>query len=60
MEVLDYTNMLNRFGKRLENAIAKDFPGNEDLSATINAALVKLHFAIIGAFMRTTDDKEKK
>ena len=60
MEVLDYTNMLNRFGKRLENAIAKDFPGNEDLSATINAALVKLHFAIIGAFMRTTEDKEKK
>ena len=60
MEVLDYTNMLNRFGRRLEKAVAQDFPGDEEVSVDIHSALVKLQYTILGAFMRTTDDKEKK
>ena len=59
MEVIDYTNMLNRFGKRLEKAIAQDFPGDEELSGDIRSSLVTLQYKILGAFMRTTD-KEKK
>lgn len=59
MEVIEYTNMLNRFGKRLEKAIAQDFPGDEELASDIQSALVTLQYKILGAFMRTTD-KEKK
>lgn len=60
MEVIDYTNMLNRFGKRLEKAVAEDFPGDLDVFVDIQSSLVKLQYTILGAFMRTTDDKEKK
>ena len=59
MDIIDYTKELNRFGKRLEKAIAQDFPGDVDVSGDIHSALVKLHFAIIGAFMRTTDKENK-
>lgn len=60
MEVIDYINMLNRFGKRLEKAIAEDFPGDVEVSDGVYAALVTLQYKILGAFMRTTDDKENK
>ena len=64
MEVLEYTRMIDKFGRKLENAIAKDFPRDADLAATVNAALSKLTLAVISSFVlpadNTTDDKEKK
>ena len=64
MEVLEYTRMIDKFGKKLEKAIAEDFPRDADLAATVNAALSKITLAVISSFVLpvddTTTDKEKK
>ena len=60
MEVVEYTDMINRFAKRFEKWIEQDFPGDMDLASTVNYAFFELHYGIIGAFMRKSENKEKK
>ena len=59
MVPLDYTNMCNRFGKKLEKELMQDFPGDAELLGKVSDLMTLLHYTILGAYVRDFDGKEK-
>lgn len=60
MEASWYSGMVDRFGRKLEKQLESDFPGDEELNAKVCNILTLLNYTILGAFVRTSVDKEKE
>ena len=60
MVPLDYTNLCNRFGKKLEKELMQDFPGDAELLGKVSDLMTLLHYTILGAFVRDSVGKENK
>ena len=52
----DYTRLINRFSNKLGKLLADDFPEEQEVIEKVHSAMKKLHYAVLGAFLKKGSD----
>lgn len=47
-----YNALLNKFGKKMEEMLQSDFPGNPELRNDIDMTLTKIQFLILNEYLK--------
>lgn len=47
-----YNALLNKFGKKMEEMLQSDFPGNSELRNDIDMTLTKIQFLILNEYLK--------